>query len=93
MTVDHAEHQGEVEHGELLKVPNASGKAVFWIIHAFDDDPDSPSPHNEIMKEFHPYNERVFVFDSNYFVLKYNPKSEKVGTVWKTQIKKESSDF
>ncbi len=24
---------------------------------------------------------------------KYNPKSEKVGTVWKTQIKKESSDF
>ncbi len=23
----------------------------------------------------------------------YNPKSEKVGTVWKTQIKKESSDF
>ncbi len=26
----------------------------------------------------------------NYY---YNPKSEKVGTVWKTQIKKESSDF
>ncbi len=26
-----------------------------------------------------------------YFL--YNPKSEKVGTVWKTQIKKESSDF
>ncbi len=25
--------------------------------------------------------------------LMYNPKSEKVGTVWKTQIKKESSDF
>ncbi len=25
--------------------------------------------------------------------LNYNPKSEKVGTVWKTQIKKESSDF
>ncbi len=25
--------------------------------------------------------------------LLYNPKSEKVGTVWKTQIKKESSDF
>ncbi len=25
--------------------------------------------------------------------LYYNPKSEKVGTVWKTQIKKESSDF
>ncbi len=23
----------------------------------------------------------------------YNPKSEKVGTLWKTQIKKESSDF
>ncbi len=23
----------------------------------------------------------------------YNPKSEKVGTVWKMQIKKESSDF
>ncbi len=23
----------------------------------------------------------------------YNPKSEKFGTVWKTQIKKESSDF
>ncbi len=30
-----------------------------------------------------------FVFIS----LVYNPKSEKVGTVWKTQIKKESSDF
>ncbi len=27
------------------------------------------------------------------FVFIYNPKSEKVGTVWKTQIKKESSDF
>ncbi len=26
-------------------------------------------------------------------VINYNPKSEKVGTVWKTQIKKESSDF
>ncbi len=26
-------------------------------------------------------------------LLLYNPKSEKVGTVWKTQIKKESSDF
>ncbi len=25
--------------------------------------------------------------------INYNPKSEKVGTVWKTQIKKESSDF
>ncbi len=23
----------------------------------------------------------------------YNPKSEKVGTVWKMQIRKESSDF
>ncbi len=28
-----------------------------------------------------------------YSVFIYNPKSEKVGTVWKTQIKKESSDF
>ncbi len=27
------------------------------------------------------------------FMSMYNPKSEKVGTVWKTQIKKESSDF
>ncbi len=26
-------------------------------------------------------------------IIIYNPKSEKVGTVWKTQIKKESSDF
>ncbi len=26
-------------------------------------------------------------------IFKYNLKSEKVGTVWKTQIKKESSDF
>ncbi len=27
----HAEHQGEVgAGGELLKVPNASGKAAFW---------------------------------------------------------------
>ncbi len=43
VTVDHAEHQGEVG-AWLLKVPNASGKAAFWIIHAFDD-PDSPSPH------------------------------------------------
>ncbi len=33
---------------------------------------------------------------SHYIILLfliYNPKSEKVGTVWKTQIKKESSDF
>ncbi len=29
----------------------------------------------------------------NKAAIKYNPKSEKVGTVWKTQIKKESSDF
>ncbi len=28
-----------------------------------------------------------------YGLFLYNPKSEKVGTVWKTQIKKESSDF
>ncbi len=35
----------KLERGELIKVPNASGKAAFWIIHAFDDDPDSPSPH------------------------------------------------
>ncbi len=28
-----------------------------------------------------------------YMSLYYNPKSEKVVTVWKTQIKKESSDF
>ncbi len=27
------------------------------------------------------------------YIYIYNPKSEKVGTVWKTQIKKESSDF
>ncbi len=33
----------KLEHGELRKVPNASGKAAFWIIHAFDEDPDSPS--------------------------------------------------
>ncbi len=29
----------------------------------------------------------------NICVYLYNPKSEKVGTVWKTRIKKESSDF
>ncbi len=34
-----------LECGELLKVPNASGKAAFWISHAFDDNPDSLSPH------------------------------------------------
>ncbi len=33
------------ERGELLKVPNASGKAAFWIIQAFDNDLDSLSPH------------------------------------------------
>ncbi len=32
-------------------------------------------------------------FSSKLMQTKYNPKSEKVGTVWKTQIKKESSDF
>ncbi len=32
-------------------------------------------------------------FCSFILVSVYNPKSEKVGTVWKTQIKKESSDF
>ncbi len=30
VTVDHAEHQGMLEREELLKVPNASGKAAFW---------------------------------------------------------------
>ncbi len=30
---------------------------------------------------------------SEISTINYNPKSEKVGTVWKTQIKKESSDF
>ncbi len=30
---------------------------------------------------------------AKHFTGNYNPKSEKVGTVWKTQIKKESSDF
>ncbi len=34
----------------------------------------------------------LFPWDS-LCVIFYNPKSEKVGTVWKTQIKKESSDF
>ncbi len=48
--------------GELLKVPNASGKAAFWIIHAFDDDPDSCIFRDFIMN--------FLVFDSNYFVLK-----------------------
>ncbi len=40
VTVDHVAHQGEFG-AWLLKCPNASGKATFWIIHAFDDDPDS----------------------------------------------------
>ncbi len=31
------------------------------------------------------------IIGNNVYI--YNPKSEKVGTVWKTQIKKESSDF
>ncbi len=35
------------------------------------------------------YRERT----DNHQKTMYNPKSEKVGTVWKTQIKKESSDF
>ncbi len=30
VTGDHAEHQVKLERGELLKVPNASGKAAFW---------------------------------------------------------------
>ncbi len=31
VTGDHAEHQENLERGgELLKVPNASGKAAFW---------------------------------------------------------------
>ncbi len=33
----------------------------------------------------------LFYFFIFFFI--YNPKSEKVGIVWKTQIKKESSDF
>ncbi len=33
------------------------------------------------------------LFLYNNYIYMYNPKSEKVGTVWKTQIKKESSDF
>ncbi len=35
----------------------------------------------------------TFKISKKKIVLKYNPKSEKVGTVWKTQMKKESSDF
>ncbi len=36
----------------------------------------------------------LFLDAQRWFVVyMYNPKSEKVGTVWKTQIKKESSDF
>ncbi len=46
------------------------------------------------------FNEQIF-FKNNLFmsllslsnIILYNRKSEKVGTVWKTQIKKESSDF
>ncbi len=34
-----------------------------------------------------------FLWETNLSHFYYNPKSEKVGTVWKTQIKKESSDF
>ncbi len=37
--------------------------------------------------------ENTAAHHSNQLHFKYNPKSEKVGTVWKTQIKKESSDF
>ncbi len=33
------------------------------------------------------------IMTTHIFYFIYNPKSEKVGTVWKTQIKKESSDF
>ncbi len=36
---------------------------------------------------------RFIYFNTVVGMLFYNPKSEKVGTVWKTQIKKESSDF
>ncbi len=39
------------------------------------------------------FRDNVMNFNTFYDCLKYNPKSEKVGTVWKTQIKKESSDF
>ncbi len=45
---------------------------------------------------FKPINDNVLVLIHlycNVLILIYNPKSEKVGTVWKTQIKKESSDF
>ncbi len=38
------------------------------------------------------YNTEVQIFFAT-ICNKYNPKSEKVGTVWKTQIKKESRDF
>ncbi len=33
----------------------------------------------------------ILIFEMLLYL--YNPKSEKVGTVWKTQIKKERSDF
>ncbi len=32
----------------------------------------------------------IYIYIYNSETQKYNPKSEKVGTVWKTQIKKES---
>ncbi len=35
----------------------------------------------------------IYIYIRTVYSGIYNPKSEKVGTVWKTQIKKESSDF
>ncbi len=45
---------------------------------------------NELMNEL---TSMIPILSDNKALEYYNPKSEKVGTVWKTQIKKESSDF
>ncbi len=51
-------------------------------------------PHKQNCTQF---KKHVLVYISSFFRIffffNYKPKSEKVGTVWKTQIKKESSDF
>ncbi len=54
---------------------------------------EAPVMFQSVLPE-NPETEREsFVYEYENDLISYNPKSEKVGTVWKTQIKKESSDF
>ncbi len=49
--------------------------------------------YTKCTKKTHTHRQKYYAVIGEGIFSLYNPKSEKVGTVWKTQIKKESSDL